>query len=211
MGLARARLRYALRIRRSAQALEPLRRQAQRRARAAVERGRAHGGRGWRRRNRDFKAGGGAELARRVFEGGSLRAARPRVHGFAASRALFQQGGPGVAARDQRREIRQLRHAHAIDARRQSTARTCRRHFHRRGNLYQYRGATGASATRSRRPTYAVEAQLRAWIDHAILARDYIGCARSAGLFWYLGLALAPGRGADPRQLALYARRRSSG
>src|SRR5215471_8856151 len=104
MGLARARLRYALRIRRRAQALGPLRRQAQRRARAAVERGRAHGGRGWRRRNRDFKAGGGAELARRVFEGGSVRFARPRVHGFAASRALFQQGGPGVAERDQGHE-----------------------------------------------------------------------------------------------------------
>src|SRR5215468_9780995 len=212
MGLARARLRYALRIRRRAQALEPLRRQAQRRARAAVERGRAHGGRGWRRRNRDFKAGGGAELARRVFEGGPLRAARSRVHGFAASRALFQQGGPGAAERDQRREIRQLRHAHAIDARRQSTARTCRRrHFHRRGNLYQYRGAAGTSSTRSWRPTYAMEAQLCAWIDHAILARDHVGCARYAGLFWYLGLALAPWRGADPRQLALYARGRSSG
>src|SRR5215468_4766471 len=109
MGLARARLRYALRIRRRAQALEPLHRQAQRRARVAVERGRAHGGRGWRRRNRDFKAGGGAELARREFEGDCVRAARTCVHGFAASRALFQQGGPAIAERDQRREIRQGR------------------------------------------------------------------------------------------------------
>src|SRR5262249_11937653 len=53
--------------------------------------------------------------------------------------------------------------------------------------------------------------QLRAWIDHAILARDHIGCARFARLFWYLGLALAAWRGADPRQLALFARGRFSG
>src|SRR5215831_13041351 len=120
-----------------------------------------------------------------------------RVHGFAASRALFQQGGPGIAERNQRREIRQLRHAHAIDARRQSTARTCRRrHFHRRGNLHQYRGATGASSTRSWRPTYAMEAQLCAWIDHAILARDHVGCASVLVYFgtwdwrWLLGAVL---------------------
>src|SRR5262249_9668307 len=56
MGLARARLRYALRIRRCAHALGPFRQKAQRRARAAVQRGRAHGGRGWRRRDRDFEA-----------------------------------------------------------------------------------------------------------------------------------------------------------
>src|SRR5262249_10614418 len=99
-----------------------------------------------------------------------------------------------------------------MDPRPQPTARTCHRcRFYWRGNLYQYRGAASASSTRPWRPTYAMEAQLRAWIDHAILARDHIGCARCAGLFWYLGLALAPGRGADPRQLALYARRRSSG
>src|SRR5262249_8639201 len=166
------------------------------------------------------EAGAGATVISRLvaepslragnLPGDCVRAARTCVHGFAASRALFQQGGPGIAERDQRREIRQLRHAHAIDARRQSTPRTCRRrHFHRRGNLHQYRGATGASSTRSWRPTYAMEAKLCAWIDHAILARDHIGCGRCAGLFWYLGLALAPWR--DPRQLALYARGRSSG
>src|SRR5215472_14247435 len=140
------------------------------------------------------EAGAGATVISRLvaepslragnLPGDCVRAARTCVHGFAASRALFQQGGPGIAERDQRREIRQLRHAHAIDARRQSTARTCRRrHFHRRGNLHQYRGATGASSTRSWRPTYAMEAKLCAWIDHAILARDHVGCARCAGLF----------------------------
>src|SRR5262245_3403309 len=96
---------------------------------------------------------------------------------------------------------------HAIDARRRSTARTCRRrHFHRRGNPHQCRGATGAPSTRSRAPTCTMEAQLRARIDLAILARDRVGCARYAGLFWQLGLALAAWSGADPRQLALHAR-----
>src|SRR5262245_48705867 len=109
-------------------------------------------------------------------------------------------------------EIGHLRHAYAIGARREPTARTChRRHFRRRGDLHQCRGAAGAPSTRSWRLAYAMEAQLRAWIDHAILARDHLGCARCAGLFWYLGLALAPWRGAAPRQLALYARGRSSG
>jgi hypothetical protein len=45
-----------------------------------------------------------------------------------------------------------------------------------------------------------MEAQLRVWVDHAILARDHIGRARRAGVLWYLGLALAPWRVADPRQ-----------
>src|SRR5262245_5162791 len=104
-----------------------------------------------------------------------------------------------------------MRHGHAIGARREPTARARhRRFFLRRGNLHQYRGAAGASSTRPWRSSYAMEAQLRAWIDHAILPRDHIGCARCAGVFWYLGLALAPWRGADPRQLALYARGRSS-
>src|SRR5262245_47820662 len=108
-------------------------------------------------------------------------------------------------------EIGQLRHAHAIDTHRQPTARIGhRRHFRRCGNLYQHRGAAGASSTRPWRPAYAMEAQLRAWIDHAILARDHLGSARCAGLFWHLGLALAPWRGADTRKLALYARGGSS-
>src|SRR5262249_15923765 len=53
-------------------------------------------------------------------------------------------------------------------------------------------------------PTCTMEAQLRARIDLAILARDRVGCARCAGLFWQLGLALAAWSGADPRQLALH-------
>src|SRR5262249_14853354 len=109
-------------------------------------------------------------------------------------------------------KIGQLRHTHAIDTCRQPTARAChRRHFRRCGSLHQYRGAAGASSTRPWRPAYAMEAQLRAWIDHAILARDHLGCARCTGLFWHLVLALAPCRGADPRHLALYARGGSSG
>jgi len=55
-------------------------------------------------------------------------------------------------------------------------------------------------------PTCTMEAQLRARIDLAILARDRVGCARCDGLFWQLGLALAAWSGADPRQLALHAR-----
>src|SRR5215813_14820616 len=52
-----------------------------------------------------------------------------------------------------------------------------------------------------------MEAQLRAWIDYAILARDHVGYARRT----YLGLALARWSGADPRQLALHVRGRFSG
>src|SRR5215510_5853112 len=62
-----------------------------------------------------------------------------------------------------------------------------------------------------RRPTCTMEAQLRVRIDHAILARDHVGRARCAGLFWQLGSALAAWSGADPRQLALHARDRSCG
>ena len=133
------------------------------------------------------EAGAGATVISRLVAEPSLRAGNLKVIAFELPERAFtalrhRERYFSKAAQPLLNEIRGAKLGK--DARRQSTARTCRRrHFHRRGNLHQYRGATGASSTRSWRPTYAMEAKLCAWIDHAILARDHVGCARCAGLF----------------------------
>src|SRR5215813_8886103 len=103
------------------------------------------------------EADAGATVISRLVAEPSLRAGSLKVVPFALPdraftalrhRERYFSKAAQALLHEIRGEIRQLRHAHAIDARRQSTARTCRRrHFHRRGNLHQYRGATGASAT----------------------------------------------------------------